>query len=248
MERLEAYKEKLPYEHAVAFVGAILDVGDKIPEERGGMFVIDPVMHAARIIYWYLKQGASPDRGERLLEAVRTTTGFFLTTFVVELETQAQEKKEEADSTVTPEQLEELKRLTVERVEAAARDGRLLQHWGFTRPLYVWIKYAGEEAVKAWVGNMVTAATVVPSLRGFVLHSTSQGMGDYVSRTRYFMQLSRLEDFIPADQVEAHLARVDASALGDEDRRAVDTFREAMTRRRAGKPDYDPMRSRMEED
>ena len=73
-------------------------------------------------------------------------------------------------------------------------------------------------------------------------------MGDYVSRTRYYMQLARLEDFIPADDLEAHLADVDASTLDDEDRRAVETFREAMTRRRAGKPDYDPMRSRMHED
>jgi len=38
------------------------------------------------------------------------------------------------------------------------------------------------------------------------------------------MKLGSVEDFLPAGEVEAKLAQVDASALDGEDRRAVDTL------------------------
>lgn len=241
LERLEAYKEKVLFEHAIPFVGALLDVGDEIPQERGGIFRIEPIMHASRIIYLFLKQGPSPERGERLIEAVRTSPGFFLTAHRVQLEAEAH-KKEKETATSTDAQLAELKRLAVEKIEAAAKDGRLLEHWGALRGLYVWRNFAGENAVKAWMAGGLTPQNVIAFLRAAVQSVTSQGMGDYVARTRRYIKLETVEDFVPADRVEALLSEVNDVTLTDLDRQAVAAFREAMARRRAGKPDYDPWR------
>jgi predicted KAP-like P-loop ATPase len=52
MERLEAYKEKLPLEHARSIVTAVLDIGEDLPEGRPGLLSFEPAMHACRIIYW----------------------------------------------------------------------------------------------------------------------------------------------------------------------------------------------------
>ena len=42
MTRLDPYKEEISLEHARQFVPAIFDIGEELPEERGGMFEIPP--------------------------------------------------------------------------------------------------------------------------------------------------------------------------------------------------------------
>jgi predicted KAP-like P-loop ATPase len=245
LERLEAHKELIAYENAVPFVGALLDIGDEIPPAHGGLFDIEPIMHASRIIYWFLKQGPTPERGERFLEAARTSSGFFVLTYRTQLEVEAHEKKsangdEDDTRLMTPEQLKALISLSVQRIESAANEGRVLGHWGALRVLYVWRKFAGEESVKTWMADHVTKENVLGLLRAVTETVTSQGVGDYVSRRRRYIKLSTIGDFIPADRVAALLEEIEMSTLAQADTDAITAFREAVARHKAGKPDYDP--------
>jgi hypothetical protein len=70
-----------------------------------------------------------------------------------------------------------------------------------------------------------------------VQRSTSQGLGDYVGRERWYMKLGVVEDFVPWEALEGALEHVETNGLGDEDARALTAFREAVERRRQGKPD-----------
>lgn len=247
LERLEAYKEQIPFVHAVPFAGAMLDIGDSIPPGAGGLVGIEPVMHASRILYWFLRQGASPQRGDRLLEAARTSIGFFLLAHRCQQEVDAHQKDKEL-ALVTDEQLTELKTITIAKIEAAANDGRLLQHWGALRALYVWRNLAGEAIVKSWMTTGLTEPNVVAFLRATMETVTSHGLGDYVGSTRRFIKLATIEDFTPAARVEELLARVNGQTLSEPDAQALAAFREATARRRSGKPDYDPWRSDRHDD
>ncbi len=79
LDRLEAYKESIPLDHAEGFLAALCDVCDDLLHTTSGMFEIAPMMHAVRIIYWYLKREPDATRRLNVLEAaIRQTEGLSL--------------------------------------------------------------------------------------------------------------------------------------------------------------------------
>ena len=76
INRLESYKETINLAYAVPFVSALFDVGDELPLGGHGLSEIPTDMHAARIVYWYLRQEPSVLRRKEILkECIEQTTG-----------------------------------------------------------------------------------------------------------------------------------------------------------------------------
>lgn len=74
LNRLEAYKETIPLEHALPFITALFDIGESLPKERPGFFELSPQTHATRIIYWYLRREPDSERRKTILrDAIQGT-------------------------------------------------------------------------------------------------------------------------------------------------------------------------------
>jgi len=71
--------------------------------------------------------------------------------------------------------------------------------------------------------------------RAFLRQSISQSVGEYGTRTRWYIRPSEIEQFISLDALEAALPTVEESgALSAEDERAVGAMREAISPPKTG--------------
>jgi len=238
LDRLEAYKERVPLEHAEAFITALFDIGDEFPDRTGGFFDIGPDMHASRIIYWYLRREQDQQRREQVLEnAVQKTRGLYLPVMKVSLESDKEARQKDPQTTlVGEERIEILKKICVDKIREAAANGRLAGHPKLAYLLYRWRDWAVPDEPRAWVADQIKSRDgLLSMLKGFTQRSTSTGVGDYVSRVRWYVPLKSLEDFVKAENVELGLTKLCLDGLREEEERAVQEFKKAMKRRRAGK-------------
>ena len=61
-------------------------------------------------------------------------------------------------------------------------------------------------------------------LIGFTREIKSHGMGDYVYKRKYEIDLKSIEDFIPIEVLKKSLEKIDKSQTMDSEKRAIDAF------------------------
>jgi predicted KAP-like P-loop ATPase len=240
LDRLEAYKQKVDLQHAVSFITALFDIGDELPEDRGGFFSISPDTHASRIIYWYLKQEMDIGRrGDVLKESMKATTGLYLPIRTASLEGNEEKRKKNPDAfNVADADLDELHQICVKKIEQAAGSGTLASHPKMLSILYCWCEWGSPSKPREWVEKLIQSPEGVRSFLTACLHrSTSQGMGDYMSLEHWRINLKSVEDFVPVDTLEKKLAVLLCKNFNDKHEKAIKAFQKAIKRRREGKSD-----------
>ena len=242
LERLEAYKQRIDAQHAQAFVTALFDVSEDIPDDRG-MFEMSAQVHARRIVYWYLKQDVftEAERAAVIVAAVRETEGLALPVHVVSLELQRQ-AEQPAERFLDPAAMGALKELCVEKIRQAAADGTLIRSHDFMSLLYRWYEWTGnsDEPKRFCEERTNTPEGVAELLEQFLQQSRSHGMDDYVSRTHWHIRLSTIEPFVSIETLQEAVASIDRRVLSVEQSRGVKAFEKAVRRRAEGKPEDDP--------
>jgi predicted KAP-like P-loop ATPase len=242
LDRLEAYKEKIPLDHAESFVTALFDACDDLGHSRTGVFEISPIMHADRIIYWYLRREPDAARKRAVLEAaIGATDGISLPVDFVSLESSKQAEEKVPDNLLIDlEGVRVLQTLCVQKIESAAASGRLTTLPELPSILYRWKEWDGDVNPSAYARDLVkTPEGAILFLKGFLSRSMSHGMGDYVAREHWYIGLKSVEEFVPWEIIESVIQDVSIESLvAPDDRSAVEAFRRAAKRRRRGKPDY----------
>ncbi len=242
LNRLEAYKEHLDLRYAEAFVTALLDVGDDLPERPASFFAISADMHAVRIIHWYLKQEQDcKQRGHILKAAFKATTGIYLPVMKTSLEDSKQEQQRDPETfAVDAEDLQDLREICVAKIREAAASGALKSHPQMVYILYRWSEWTSPEEPREWVGKLVESEEgLLALLTAFLQQSTSHGMGDHVARVYWYISLKSLEDFIPASLLAEKTQQLQLERLNDKERKAIHAFQKALKRREEGRSDDD---------
>lgn len=241
LDRLEAYKEEIALDHAESFITALFDVCDGLGPERPGTFEVSPMMHAYRIVYWYLRREPNAARCRSVLEsAVRTTDGISLPVDVVSREARKAGEADKRDRCLLEvEGIRALQDLCAAKIKAAAEAGRITNLAEFRSILYRWREWAGDsvpgEYVQALVGKPQGALAF---LKAFLSRSTSHTQGDYVAREHWYIRLKEIEAFVAWEVIEETIKEVSVESLQSDERRAVEAFLRAAERRRQGKPDF----------
>lgn len=237
IEMLESYKETLDLSAADSVVTALLDVGDELPRRAAGLFDIGAVLHATRIVYWYLRRVEPIEAREDILrKAITATTGVLLPCDVVSLEDRSEERKNER-YLIREEELPHFRELCVQKIRNAANTGRLIGHPHLVSLLYDWRQWAGEAEPAAWAQKMIDEGHAPIVLDRFVQVGTSQGMGDYVARVHKRLYLKNLADFVPLQKLEDATASLQLEALSAGQREAVQLFRSNLEKHKKGMTD-----------
>lgn len=242
LDRLEPYKEKIALEYAVPFITAIFDIGDELPDEPQGFFSFSADTHASRIILWYLKQEKDPNKRSQLLkEAIKATEGLYLIIRKISFEDRKEKREQNQDAfTVAEEDVENLKKICIEKIRQAANNGKLKSHPKMTYILYWWSKWVSMEEPKEWVKELIDSKEGLLSfLTASLQHSLTQGAGDYMSQVHWFINLKNIEDFASVEVLEQKVTQLDLETLGEKEQRAVRAFKKALKRRKEGKSDDD---------
>jgi len=248
VERLEALKETLDLQHAQAFVTALFDIGDELPLHREQMFEMEPNMHAARVVYWYLRREEDEEHREAILrEAIQETKGLYLPCMLVGLEAQRDPASdgEGRSRLVRPARLKEFQRICAGKVAGAAT-GELADNPHLGSLLYYWAEWGDNQAsVRTWVDELIgTPAGTLKLLAGLVQRGFSSGG---VTRRHDYLSLKRLEQFADPEAIDRGMAGVQPEALGEAERVVLRSFQRSLRRRRLGRSE-DPPFSFLEED
>ncbi len=239
MDRLDSYKETISLDHAVPFLTGIFDIGDELPVGQGGMTSIAPDMHAARIVYWYLKREPSVQKRQAILgECIAQTTGIYLSAFVVALEgDRAKEKREQESRLADDAGVKHLQDLCVSKIRDAAMIGTLAEQPRLGQLLGLWQAWASLDEVRNWVRSLVdTPGGLLSFLVVCLREIKSYGLSCYRARSYWDIDLDAIDKLVPLELIERKLAELTGETLEGKARQAVDAFHEALKRKREGKP------------
>jgi predicted KAP-like P-loop ATPase len=205
------------------------------------MFGTNTPMRILRIFYQLSQRyDDQAQRFELFRDAIVNATDSIYT-IVHEVGVQGQQhgkwtsKQEQPDPeekrTVNAAQLDELEKLACEKILEWAASGRLAGHLNLVSILYSWQRWCpdGNEAVSQFVRGLVsTDDGLIQLLYAFVGKSYSHGMGDYVSRVEWRINLKSVANFIAVDELTPKVRTIVGSAefqnLSQDNQRALQTF------------------------
>lgn len=241
LTHLEADESLAKVADPVPFLTALYDISDNLPDGRGQFGTLSLDLFAIWRTNALLRDRDEATRLAILKKIFSETVGLF----VPVREASAQTRPEKPDPQqpdgkylVTPEGAAELRTLAVEKIRAAAKDGRLAQNLKLGYILYRWREWADPEEGKGWVRDLLkTEAGAVQLLVGFSNKGSSQGMGSYYQRQVTYVRLNELEQFADIKELTARVKKVAKRGLPERERLAITAFEHALERRRKNKPD-----------
>ena len=227
--------EDIAGDHIVSVITALFDLGEKLPDTQPG-FTFAPEWTLQRIVKQLLERETDLNQRATLLsEAILASSGLSMPVMRVSLERDRAERAQ-GGTTLRAEDIPRLQELCVNRLRAFAADGRLARQRDLASLLFRWSEWSSEEEVKVWVGTIIaTNEGLLTFLRAFVQRSVSQTMGDHYAKIRWYIKPSAIEKFASLSQLEPRVASISSSGLGSEDLRAIEAFKEALAKARAGK-------------
>lgn len=219
-ERIETFLDLLagdvlntiPQEHIQAIVSALIDNGDLFPMGTGGLLSLDTPMRIHRIIHGLLKRLLTSEERFEILQKAIAKADKSIYISVHELREQAREHQEEADTylpiefrDLTPEELDLLCKLTVERIKYWAVNGSLADHPQILAILHAWLDWGNEEDVRHYVSELTaTDRGLLRFLTVILDKPITEAMTKYQKNIAWQHYFSEIELFIPARLLEEH--------------------------------------------
>jgi predicted KAP-like P-loop ATPase len=170
---------------------------------------------------------------------MEATDGLALPVHFVMVQQQADEKADPVEGVfVISSALDELRRICVKKIEAAALSGTLVHSPHLIYILYRWKGWSSANDVRRWCDRVLDEdGGVVKLLKAFTLRSI-QVTSDNIQHENWYVRLKYLEDFVSLERVNERLEKLSTSSLTPDEIRAVTAYREAGARREQGKKDF----------
>lgn len=217
---------------------ALFNIGDDLPEDEPGAFSMPSHWVLLGLITTALKRETNEDKRDNDLErAIRETSGLGMAVTYVGHESRQEARKNHPDSfAIRGATVSRFSELCVERIREAASNGTLHQQRNLAHILYRWRDWSTADEVRAWVNNLtVSLEGTLIFLKAFLACGASHTAGDKVARTHWYIKLSDTDNFADSSHIESMLKNVSLASLSERDRRAVEAFRRAVTRKQDGK-------------
>lgn len=217
LDRLEAYKEHLPTEHARSVVTGLFDVSDAL-SSQSGFFSLSPQMHLVRIVYHFTKGMDEGPRSEVLRQAILETEGLAGPVHYLMLDLPNPERSRETPSTLVETDQHLCKEHLLDRIRAAAADGSLWTHPDFLQLMWRWFQWTaspGEVPEAVWSrldGDLEDAMTLIGGLSTVGQIHTA---GNVVATERLRLDVQALRDFIGKERLLEVVERLSSEKRTD---------------------------------
>lgn len=245
LERLGSDTEiEIPKNCIPSIIQALFNVGDRllIPEdEQCGMFDFGNETRIHRIIWQLLHRQDRLARFEVLQAAM--SSGDAVSTIVREVvflgQQQGQYKAQpspEEEWLVSQQDLQELEKIALKKVQAAAQQDSLVQAPDLAQILYCWHQWTNEEEVKQWVQKVVSNDEgLVPFLEKFLEVTVTQSISDMVPRKTYKLDPQWLEPYLEPSTIGDRVRSLaEKSGLTEEQTTAIEQFIQEYDMRQQG--------------
>lgn len=198
LERLDeaAVAKKLPLESAAAFLPALFDIAEQLPDEMG--FGKMPFINAWRTASWYLRgEDDAARRGAAFLDALRTSDSLAVPATLISLDMDRKEKGE--TDLLFAADLEVAKKVWVAKLRADLASGPegMLGNRHLVNFLYRWRDFEGVDGPRAWVASIAMKPRLLGKLLvGFLSEGVSHTVGDHVTSKVISFHWSAIEPLI----------------------------------------------------
>ena len=239
LERMEDYtREDIPEENIVPIINALMDVGDIFPDGSREFFSIDTPMRILRLFYQLSHRYQEHEkRFEIFADAIKNTKKS-LYPIVNEIGVQCQqhgkygfkEKPEPPENTtVNSDQLDELVKLALKKIEEWAETGKLSEHGHLLSILFMWRRWNDPDHVSDYVQTLIKSDNgLIEFITHFLSDVRSHGMSDYVENVSWRINLESIETFVNLDEVDKRLRAIQSTPqyndLEDKKKLAIKTF------------------------
>jgi predicted KAP-like P-loop ATPase len=240
--------------HIPNVVSSLLDIGDRLCREEDrtvDLFAIGNDLLIARVLHQLLVRLDEPDRFRIFSGAARHGAAVGIITQEVAIFGQEYGKHgakgpvPESNRTFTPEHLQELERIALDRVRSSAADGTLLNLSGLLPLLKEWLEMAGVEEVSSSIKTLISKDQgLVKLLSSALCRGTSHALTDRVGSTFYQLDPEWFRPFFDPSTVIDRCRNLlkGGSPLSEKERLALKEFVHEYEIREAGGNPQDPLR------
>lgn len=218
-ERTDEQKEKL-------LIG-IFDFCEDAKDRKQGMIDIQAVDEQTwRLGYQTLKRVPKENRVAFLTKILHSTKSVFSPIQLINAlnhQIEEQETNESQDETLlTKEELIGLKKMCVEKIQAAVYDGTLITNRNLVFLLHAWREWESDEAVNEYVAELIkTTDGLLALLKGFGWEAFSHTDGDHVEKRTKKMNKKSLAIFVDINVLDKRIQALPQETLSQEDRQTI---------------------------
>lgn len=236
LDRWNTYRPAIDPHALVPFTTALLDIADDVlPQHEHGEIWKPTAWNVFNVIAYYLQQVQDHDQQVQILREAfpQTQAVWFPISLIDELETSA--RNPNGGIRLVDRDFAELKRLCIDKIDAAARDAKL----SFPPRIFYILKWqewsASPEQVREWVEQFIQPKEGLLAFLNACIIPSLTANRDRV-REEWRMGLQAVEQIIPLDRLEQRIRQLDGGELSEVEQRIVHTFLEALEDRRHAPP------------
>lgn len=241
LDSLFANRNGIQPQDVVPTLTALFDAGELLPERHPGSFFDGPEWTINRIGYQLLSKLPENERSASLEAILASSRGLRLPVMFVSIITNPADRQKSAEPKLIPDaELPRLEQIALSKIRAAKEEGILIHQIELSYILFRWLQWAGDREPRDWSAAVTGSPQgALVFLRSFLHKGTSTTVGDYVTRTTYFMKYSEIERFVDVFTLESQISKLTEVRLPEPDRMVVQEFRKAVARKRSGKKEGD---------
>ncbi|MNJ43496.1 hypothetical protein D3C77_385030 [compost metagenome] len=237
LSQFESFTVEVPLDNGFAYIKGILDIGDKIDHETTGFTFFSSNTHAVRLVVWFLRRiDDLKERGELLLSCFKASNGISIVEHILHSDEKRREKSD-TDKILQDIEFDLLKAEFVKKLNDMSVNSpdELLSHEHLVSFLYRWKRWGDETKVIDWLKLQTQSAEgCINLLKRFVSKSSSQSMGDYVTKVTTYIKLENIENFLEIVPIQEKVRELDEADLDPEAQEALKAFQDALDNRAKG--------------
>lgn len=234
LETIFAVRQQIPTENLAAFITALFDSGDDLPENADTFLLTDAEMVCIRIIHHRLKTERSEVVVSALKSAYSLTTGVVLPVRFFALEDNRTRDRKESNSEflIPADRVNDFQDAALDLIRKRAEDETLLNFRQSTAILFRWRDWADEREVKAWTSKISEDSNKALTLLKNILTVSHSSSG----RKEYWLSGKSSESIVDLDHLLSSVKGLDLRDLDDLGRLSIELLQRAVQRRDSGQP------------
>jgi len=218
LDRLGDYTEsEIPLEDIGPIISVLMDIGDLFPEGNGHFSLINTPMRIMRLLHQMLERFDNQEERFTILKSAIEKAERSLYTIVLKVsrlddEHRKQDLKENPLAaerlTVSSEQLDELKKIVVKKIENWIEDGRLIKHRYLLEILFRLKEWGYEDKIKTIVDNIIKDSEALIDFVTSFFHCSSA----YQEKTEWRVDIKSIEKLVDLAEIEKRVRQIFSSA------------------------------------
>jgi hypothetical protein len=223
-------KEDIPKENFQIIFNVFMNLGDVIPEDKRGMFALGNSIEVMRIFYQLCTQlDNEVDIYDMYKEAIENSTYSIYTacqevSIIMQQHGEYEEKEEKPEKLISSEQLQELKKILLKKINDWVKDSLLFEHNKALSIMYLWKRLDEKKCLSYITNNINNEEGLLKFIKIFFSYSSSHSINDYVARKTRKFDYKAIKDFIDVEKIISDIRKLSDSELNEIEKFCVKTF------------------------